>query len=131
MKTLHIIFKVLLSIILIMPIFGAFGVFPAPTAEMYSNPTAFAFIEILMNSKYIMVLDAIVFTLSLFFIWTRREALAGLLLLPITVNIVAFHAFLDGGLLVPGAIMGNVLALLNIYFLWKNRAQIMPLFKKA
>lgn len=131
MKKLHIVFKVLLSLLLIMPVFGTLGFMPAPTAEMYSNPDAFTFIQILMTSKYIMVINTVVFLLSLFFIWTKREALAGLLLLPITVNIVAFHAFLDGGLLVGGAMMGNILALLNLYFLWKNRTQIMPLFKKA
>jgi hypothetical protein len=131
MKTLHIIFKVVLSLILIMPVFGALGFFPAPTAEMYTNADAFTFINILMTTKYIMIINSIVFVLSLFCLWTKRETLAGLLILPITVNIIGFHAFLDGGLLTAGAMMGNVMALLNLYFLWKNRAQLAPLAKKA
>ncbi len=46
-------------------------------------------------------------------------------------NIVGFHAFLDTGLLTGGAVMGNVLALLNAYFLWKNRASYVALLEKG
>jgi hypothetical protein len=130
MKTINTIIKVILSALLIMPIFGILGFFPEPTVEMYTNETAFQFIQILMASKYIMYMEAITFTVVLFSIWTRREALASLLLLPFTFNIVGFHAFLDGGPFTGGAIMGNVLLLINAYFVWTYRAQILPLFRK-
>lgn len=113
-----------------MPIFGILGFFPEPTVEMYTNETAFQFIQILMASKYIMYMEAITFAVVLFSIWTRREALASLLLLPFTFNIVGFHAFLDGGPFTGGAVMGNVLLLINAYFVWTYRAQILPLFQK-
>ncbi len=129
-KFIRITCKVLLSLIMLMPIVGAFGVFPAPTADFYTNPKAFAFIEALMGSGYINPIMAIVFALALAVLWTKREALAAILILPITVNIVAFHLFLDGGLLTPGAIMGNALFVLNVYFLWQHRAAYASLMKQ-
>lgn len=130
MKTFNTIVKVILTLLLIMPIFGILGFFPEPTVEMYTNETAFQFIQILMTSKYIMYMEAITFAVILFSIWTRREALGALLLLPFTFNIVGFHAFLDGGPFTGGAVMGNVLLLINVYFLWVYRNQILPLFQK-
>jgi hypothetical protein len=130
MKTINTIIKVILTLLLIMPIFGILGVFPQPTADMYTNATAFQFIQILMASKYIMYMEGITFAVVLFSIWTRREALGALLLLPFTFNIVGFHAFLDGGPFTGGAVMGNVLLLINVYFIWTYRAQILPLLQK-
>ena len=129
-KAIHISLKVLLSLIMLMPIIGALGVFPAPTADLYTNPKAFAFIEAMMGSGYINPIMAIVFVLSLIALWTKREAISALLILPVTVNIVAFHFILDGGPFTSGAIMGNVLLLLNGYFLWQNRALYAPLMEK-
>lgn len=129
-KIIDIALKVLLSLLLIMPIFGILGFFPEPTPDMYTNATAFQFIQILMTSKYIMVLEALTFVVSLVLLWTKREALAALLLVPFTVNIVAFHAFLDGGLFTGGAIMGNILLLLNGYFLFKHKAVLQMLLAK-
>lgn len=120
MKVFNIILKILLVLLLVSPILGALGLFPAPTADMYNTPEAFTFIEALNTAWYVTAIIAIVFTISIILILTRRTALAALLILPITINIVAFHAFLDGGLLTGGAMMGNILFLLNMYFLWKN-----------
>lgn len=120
-KVINIALKVLLSLIMVMPILGTLGIFPAPTADLYSNPKAFAFIEALMSAGYVNVIMAIVFALALVSLWAKRVALAALLILPLTVNIVGFHAFLDGGLLTPGAVMGDVLLALNIYFLYQQR----------
>ena len=120
MKVFNIILKVLLVLLLVSPILGALGFFPAPTADLYNTPQAFSFIEALTATGYINILIAIVFALSIILILTGRMAVAALLLLPVTVNIIAFHAFLDGGLLTVGAMMANVLLLLNLYFLWKN-----------
>lgn len=114
--------KVVLSILMIMPIFGALGIFPAPTADMYNTPEAFSFMSVLMNAGYINVIMAIVFALAIIALWTNRVALAALLILPLTVNIFAFHLFLDGGIFTAGSIMANVLVLLNAYFLYQQRA---------
>ncbi len=120
MKVFNIILKIVLVLLLISPILGALGLFPAPTADLYNTPQAFSFIETLMATGYINGIIAIVFALSIVLIISGRTAIAALLILPITVNIIAFHAFLDGGLLTSGAIMANVLFILNIYFLWRN-----------
>lgn len=127
---LSIVGKILLTLLLVMPIFGTLGIFPAPTPDMYQTPQAFQFVDLLMKSKYIMVIDALVFLAAIICLWTKRTALAALLLLPITINIVGFHAFLDGGPFTAGAIMGNVLFLLNLAFLWQQRAQYRTLFQK-
>lgn len=131
MKILNIIFRVVLCLILVTPILGALGIFPAPTEDLYKNKEAFYFINMLFMTKYIIYIDAIVFLLAIILTITNRMAITALLILPITVNIVAFHAFLDGGLLTSGAIMGNILLLLNIYFLWQNREKYKVLFNKS
>ncbi len=128
-KALNIFLKLLLTLILVMPILGVTGVFPAPTPEMYNTPEAYDFIAMLMAGKYIMYLEAIVFALAVLCLWSKRVALAALLILPITVNIVGFHLFLDGGLFTPGAVMGNVLLLLNLYFLWQSKKEYSALLK--
>ncbi|MBP6945016.1 hypothetical protein KBD61_01185 [Patescibacteria group bacterium] len=127
---LSIVGKVLLTLLLVMPILGTLGIFPAPTADMYQTPEAFQFINLLMQSKYIMVINSVVYLITLYCLWTRRTALAALLLLPISINIVGFHAFLDGGLFTGGAVMGNVLLLLNLAFLWQQRANYKSLWEK-
>lgn len=131
-KYTHIALKIVLSLILVMPVLGTLGIFPAPTREMYQSDVAFQFVTLLMNgAAYIGIINAIVCVLALGALWTKRESLGALLLLPLSVHIVAFHAFLDGGLLTGGAVMGNVLLLLNIYFLYQNRNQYMLLLKKS
>ncbi|MEK9160186.1 MAG: hypothetical protein AAB383_05665 [Patescibacteria group bacterium] len=128
-KILNVVLKVILTLILVTPILGATGVFPAPTPELYNTPEAYDFIAMLMAGKYIMIIEAVVFALAIVCLWTKRVALAALLILPITVNIVGFHLFLDGGLFTPGAIMADVLLVLNLYFLWQERKAYSSLLK--
>ena len=131
-KYINILLKVVFSLILFMPILGALHIFPAPTAEMYTNPKAFAFIQIMMDAaSYINYIMAIVFALAIILIWTKRMALAAILVLPITVNIVAFHLFLDGGLLTSGAIPAVVLGALNVYFIWQQRENYSQLVRQS
>ena len=107
-------------LLLVSPILGVLGVFPEPTADLYNNAKAFDFIKTLSDVGYINWIIAVVFAFCIYLLVTKRTALAALLLLPITINIIAFHLFLDGGIFTLGAIMGNVLFLLNLYFLWRN-----------
>lgn len=133
MKLSHItslVGKILLTLLMITPIFGTLGLFPAPTPDLYGSPEAFQFISLLMGSGYVMWMSTVVYLIALFCLWTKRTALAALLLLPITLNIVGFHAFLDTGLFTAGAIMGNVFLLLNLAFLWQQRAQYATLWKR-
>lgn len=131
MKIFNIVCKVLLSLILLLPIMGALGIFPPATPDLYQTPEAFAFIEMLTEGGYIVYINAIVFMLALFLMWTKRMPLAMLLILPITVNVVAFHAFLDGGLLTGGAFLGNIMLVLNLYFMWQGREQYQSLLSKS
>ncbi|MGL5831317.1 MAG: hypothetical protein ACRCZE_04180, partial [Candidatus Altimarinota bacterium] len=128
MKIVNIILKVLLCLLMVTPILGATGMFPAPDASYYNTPQAFSFIQMIMGG-YITYTMAAVFAAAIVLIIMSRTALAALLILPITVNIIGFHAFLDGGLLTPGAIMGNILLVLNVYFLWYSRKTYAPLWK--
>lgn len=131
MKILDAVLRTLLALLIVTPILGVAGIFPAPTREMYGNDAAFNFIQAISASGYIMWTMAAVFAVAIFLTVTNRMAAAALLILPITVNIVGFHAFLDTGLFAGGAIMGNVLALLNAYFLWQNRARYAALLGKS
>ncbi|HEY0908476.1 MAG TPA: hypothetical protein VGE35_03965 [Candidatus Paceibacterota bacterium] len=131
MKALNIVLRVVLGLLIISPILGVTGLFPAPTADMYNTADAFTFIDIMMKGGYITWIMAIVFAFTLYLIITNRMALAALLILPITVNIVGFHAFLDGGLFTAGAVMGNVLLLINAYFLWQNWSHYKSLWNKS
>lgn len=121
---IDLVLKVILTLILILPVVGALGVMPAPTRNLYNSDQAFQFISIMMASRYISIMMAVVFVLALYLMWTRRVPVAMMLILPVTLNIVGFHAFLDGGLITPGAAMGNILLFLNLYFLWRSRAVI-------
>mgnify|MGYP003425128659 FL=1 len=129
-KYIHNFLKVILSLILIFPILGILGIFPEPTRELYNTDLAFSFIQILGEAGYINYIMALVYLVALGALWTRREALAALLILPVVVNIIGFHAFIDGGLFTAGAVLANVFLLLNIYFLWKNWSQYKNLFRK-
>jgi glycerol-3-phosphate acyltransferase PlsY len=120
-KYLNPVLKGVLSLLLVSPILGTLGIFPPPTRDLYNSDLAFAFINALMSSGYIMVIMAVCFLVAIILLWTKRTAAAALLILPFTVNIVGFHLMLDGGLFTAGAIMGNVLLILNVYFLWQHR----------
>ena len=51
----------------------------------------------------------------------RAHGHRALLQLAAHLLVVGFHLFLDGGLLTPGAVPGDVMLLINAYFLWKHR----------
>ncbi len=127
MKIVNIVLKVLLSLILVTPILGLTGLFPPPTRDLYNTDEAFQFIQTLEDVRYISFIMGVVHVLALVSLWSKRTALAALLILPITVNVVGFHLVLDGGLLTGGAMLGNVMLLLNAYFLWQQRRQYAPL----
>ena len=128
MKIFDRICRVALGLLLLFPILGVVGVFPAPTADLYSNPRAWQFIGLLTQSKYIMYIMAFVFLVSIILVIKNRMALAAALILPIVVNILGFHMFFDGGLFTSGAIMADVFGLLTGYFLYKNRGAYIELY---
>jgi hypothetical protein len=120
-KIAHIIAKVILSAILLLPVVGSTGLLGEPTRELYNTDLAFAFIQTLASVMYINYIMSGVIVLALVALWTKREALAALLIAPITVNVVGFHLFIDGGLLTGGAVLANIMLLINVYLLYKSR----------
>lgn len=127
-KNIDPVLRVLLSLLLITPILGALKVFPGPTRNLYNTDQAFNFIQTIMGT-YLIYGIAVACVITILCLWTKRTALAALVILPITVCIVGFHMFLDGGLFTGGAIMGNILLVLNLYFLWQNRKEYERLLK--
>lgn len=130
-KAIDYVCRILLSLIMLLPIIGPFNLMPAPTRDLYNTDRAFQFIQVLMEARHITAMMAVVFALALYFLWTKRTALAALLILPVTLNIEGFHAFLDGGLLTAGAVLGNIVFLLNLYFLWQGRDEIKQLLNRS
>lgn len=121
-KTTNIILKIVLILLMIPAILGTFGIFPAPTPDLYKTEIAYNFINALMTSQYIMWMMSAVFAICIALVLKNKMALVALLLLPITLNIFGFHLFLDGGIFTSGAIMGNVIFAINLYFLYQNRS---------
>ncbi len=116
------ILKIMLTLILVTPVLGSLGIFPAPTRDLYNTDLAFSFIRMTM-STYLVYGVAFSCGLGALLMWTKRMPLAMLIILPITVNVIGFHAFLDGGLLTGGAIMGNIMLVLNLYFMYTHRKE--------
>jgi len=129
-KFLHIAAKIIFSLILILPIAGATGALGEPTRELYETDLAFSFISALMEVQYINWMMSVVHVLALAALWTNREPLAALLTLPISLNVVAFHAVIDGGLFTGGALLGNIMLAVNLYLLWVHRERLSFLLKK-
>ncbi len=128
-KYLHILAKVVFSLILLLPVLGSTGMLGEATRELYNTDKAFAFIQMLTEVLYITYMMSVVHVIALIALWTGREALAALLEVPIMLNVVAFHLVLDGGLFTEGAVIADVMLLLNVYLLYVNRAVYLPLLR--
>lgn len=135
MKTYtYITLKIIFSLILLLPVVSSIAIMLGynfePKPEYYQTIEAYNFIKVLMDSGYITVINSLVFAIGLVLLWTRRTALAAIIVFPIVVNIVAFHAFLDGGLFTSGAIMGNIMLAINLYLFWYYWNQYSQLLQK-
>lgn len=89
---------------------GIFQFLPPPQF----NESGMAFLTAMFATGYLTYLMQIVFFLAgLMFVFNRWSAFGALLLVPITVNIVAFHIFLD----FTGWWMALIFAILNVYLI--------------
>ncbi len=96
----------------------------APFPEM--SRAANDFLSALVASHYVLPLSGIIALFSgLTFISNKYVAKGALLLLPITVNIVAFHLFLD----FASGLGAYVFFVLNIYIIWVNKDRYSELRK--
>lgn len=129
MKILTVVMRIFLTLILVMPLLGATGVFPAPTAEMYSAPEGWAFMSALMAVPYFMPMIGLLCLVCLILSFTGRMALAMILLAPFTVNVMLFHFFLDATPISAAAIPAYILLVTNAFFLWKHRDEYKPLLR--
>ncbi len=127
MKILRIVLRVLVCLLLLTPILGVTGVFPAPTAELYT-PAGWAFMSALLHSGYVMPLIGILCAVAIVLFILGRTALAAILIAPLSVNVICFHAFVDTGLMSPSASLGIPLFLINAFFLWDHRKKYKALW---
>jgi putative oxidoreductase len=87
-----------------------------PMPEMSAE--AGALMGAFMEAAYLFPLVAIVELLAGLMLFTKRfNALGAVLMMPITVNIFMIHTVLDPA----GFVMGLVLLVLNIWFLYDNK----------
>ncbi len=127
MKILSLVLRILLGLLLLMPVAGAVGLFPPPTEEMYT-PAGWAFISALMNTGYMMPLITLDCLACAVLVFIGRTALAAVLLAPFTVNVIAFHWFLDTVPVSASSSLAYVLLVLNLFFLWENRSKYRSLW---
>ncbi len=106
MKILTIVLRVLFILLLLTPILGASGVFPAPTADLYT-PNGWAFMSALIATGYMLPLLAVLCAVCVVLLIMNRTALTAALIAPMTVNVIMFHAFVDTGLINPAASLGG------------------------
>lgn len=118
------VIQILFGIYLIF--FGLISYFVQLEMPQY-NELAMAFLGALFNSVYLFHLMSIIFVLSgLMFIFNKWSAFGAVLLAPVSVNILAFHIFLDpknfGLALIP--------VILNLYLLVIHWNKYKPMFSK-
>jgi putative oxidoreductase len=130
MKIFTAILRTLFGLFLLIPVAGVFNLLPQPTAEMYT-PQGWAFISALMQTGYMMPLVALTSFICGALFLLNHTALAAVLLAPFTVNVIAFHWFLDAAPVSASSIPAYILLALNIFFLWINWGKYRVLWKKA
>lgn len=80
----------------------------------------------LLGTGYLLVLEkSVELAGGLLLLSGRFTSLALLALLPLTVNIAAFHLFIDHNLLLPVLLM----LLAHLYLLWTRRASYAPILR--
>ena len=123
-RTVQILFGIYLIF------FGVVGYIPALLQSLPQpqyNEVALAFIAALFVTGYLTHLMAIIFVLSgLMFIFNKWSAFGAVLLAPITINILAFHIFLD----FTAWWMALIFAALNLYLIIVHWPRYKPIFEK-
>jgi putative oxidoreductase len=102
---------------------GFFQFAPPPTF----NEAGSALLGALFATGYFFPIMAIIWILAgLMFLFNRYSALAALILLPISINILLFHIILD----FSGATIGILVFILNIYMLYVHWDNYKPICGK-
>lgn len=127
MKFLPFIFRMLLA--LPMLIFGAnkfIEFMPAPPLEPGSLPALFFTGLASTYLIYFIGLTEIVAAILLLF--KKTSAFGALILMPISLNIVAYHLFVDGDTMGMG--IGFFILVLNAGILYFNKARLLPIINE-
>ncbi len=123
MRTVQIIFGILLIYFPLSRLLPFLQILPAPQ----SNEAAMAFFVALMATGYIFpILTGVFFIAGLMFIFNKWSAFGAVLLVPMTVNIMLFHIFLD----FTGFWIALVFAVLNVYLLAIHWPRYKTMFAK-
>jgi len=130
MKTTNLVLRIILTLILLIPVGGTLGLFPAPTAEMYGTAESWNFMSAMMQTGYMMPLIGLSFAICAILLFTGHQALSALMLVPLTVNIMAFHWFTNASPISAESALGYILLALNLYLLWYNRQKYQVLLKR-
>jgi hypothetical protein len=128
MKITYHILRIIFGLLLLLQVAGSFGLFPEPTAEMYSTPEAWAFISALMNTGYMMPAIGVISLVCGGLLFMNKTALAAVLLAPFTVNVILFHVFLDESVISAAASPAYLLLAFNLFFLWHERKKYRTLW---
>ncbi|MEK6844210.1 MAG: hypothetical protein AABX83_02170 [Nanoarchaeota archaeon] len=119
-RTIQVVFGLYL---LFISVVGLFQLFPPPQL----NEAAMAFMNALFNTGYMVYAMDIIFIIAgLTFVFNKWSAFGAVLLAPITVNILLFHAFLD----MTGWWMVLIFVILHVYLLAVHWARYKPMFSK-
>lgn len=128
MRILSVVLRVLFALLLLTPVLGALGVFPAPTADLYT-PEGWAFMSAMMETGYMMPLLGVLCAVCLVLVVIGRTGLAAVLIAPMTVNVMFFHWFLDAAPISASSSLGYVLLVCNVFFLWKHWDAYKPMLR--
>lgn len=129
MKALHHVLRILLGIIFLLPALGGLGVFPQPTADMYTSE-GWAFIDALIRTGYMFPLIGVFSIIVALSAFANRTAFTAIMLLPFTVNIILFHVMLDAVPVSASSALAYIVAAINVFLLWYNWKKYLPLFTK-
>lgn len=120
-RTIQILFGLYLLLGGIMGILMMLGV-QLPGPEF--NEAGMAFINAVLATSYITELMSLVFlAVGIMFVFNKWSALGAVLLVPITLNILLFHIFLD----FTGFIGAAIVFLLNVYMIGINWHKYKPM----
>ena len=127
MKVTYHIVRIVLGLLLLMPVAGSFGLFPEPTADLYT-PEGWNYMSALMQTGFMMpAIGVICLVCAILLLW-GKTALAAVLLAPFTVNVILFHLFLDASIVSAAAIPAYILVVSNAFLRWYERRKYVVLW---
>ena len=130
MPLVYHLLRFVLAAFLFLSAAGQLGYAPPPDPNMFTTE-AWAFVQALQGTGYMMQTVGIVSALcGLAFLMNRYIALASIVLMPISINIVLFHVFLDAEPISVNASPAYLFFFLNLFMLYASRSRFDGVFLK-